>query len=139
MSFCLLVDSSVSHKFLDRSLQKAGATRKTRAIFRAIYAAAEGIARVNGLHGKKVYSEVFKVRRGVIQGDIISPIFFILAMEQIFRVYDPSPEGVSIGNYLQIGLRRWRSPNVDGHRQNVPTPHQHRERIVHWRSNTQRR
>ena len=25
-------------------------------------------------------------------------------MEQIFRLYDPSPEGVSIGNYLQIGV-----------------------------------
>ena len=25
-------------------------------------------------------------------------------MEQIFRVHDPSTEGVSIGNYLQIGV-----------------------------------
>ena len=75
---------SISHKFLDESLKNAGASRKTRAMFRAIYAAAEGTARVRGLNGNQVYSESFKVRRGVIQGDIISPIFFILAMEQIF-------------------------------------------------------
>ena len=95
---------SVSHKFLDKSLANAGASRKTRAMFRAIYAAAEGTARVKGLQGSKVYSASFKVRRGVIQGDIISPIFFILAMEQIFRIHDPSPDGVSVGNYLQIGV-----------------------------------
>ena len=97
---------SISHKFLDESLKKAGASRKTRAIFCAIYAAAEGTgtARVRGLNGNNIYSESFKVRRGVIQGDIISPIFFILAMEQIFRVHDKNPEGVSLGNYLQVGV-----------------------------------
>ena len=42
--------------------------------------------------------------RGVIQGDIISPIFFILVMEQLFRTHDPSPTGVTAGNYLQIGV-----------------------------------
>ena len=47
------------------------------------------------------------VRRGVIQGDIIhtlSPIFFILTMEQLFRTHDPTPTGVSMGNYIQIGM-----------------------------------
>ena len=57
---------SISHKFLDRSLANAGASRKTRAMFRAIYAAAEGTARVNGLQGNHIYSATFKVRRGVI-------------------------------------------------------------------------
>ena len=95
---------SISHKFLDLSLKNAGASRKTRAIFRAIYAAAEGTARVKGLNGNHVYSASFKVRRGVIQGDIISPIFFILAMEQIFRVHDNSPTGTRVGNYLHVGV-----------------------------------
>ena len=95
---------TVSHKFLDESLKQAKATRKTRAMFRAIYAAAEGTARVRGLDGEHIYSDSFKVRRGVIQGDIISPIFFILAMEQIFRNHDKSPTGTKIGNYLQIGV-----------------------------------
>ena len=72
---------TVSHKFLDKNLSATGASRKTRTIFRAIYADAEGMARVKGLDGRYVYSKSFKVRRGVVQGDIISPIFFILVME----------------------------------------------------------
>ena len=44
------------------------------------------------------------MRRGVIQVDIISPILFILALEQIFRTHDRSPAGVQVGNYLQIGV-----------------------------------
>ena len=95
---------SVSHKFLDLSLAKAGASRKTRAMFRAIYAAASGVARVRGLNGKTIYSKRFEVRRGVIQGDIISPIFFILAMEQIFRQHDKSGDGVTLSNHLHIGV-----------------------------------
>ena len=97
---------TVSHKFLDASLAKAGASRKTHAMFRAIYAAAEGMARVRGLDARHVYSKSFKVRRGVVQGDIISPIFFILAMEQVFRSHDSnkSHAGASIGNYLQVGV-----------------------------------
>ena len=41
----------------------------------------------------------FQVRRGVIQGDIISSIFFILVMEQLFRVHENTNESVTIGNY----------------------------------------
>ena len=55
---------TVSHKFMDSTLAKAGASRKSRAIFRAIYAAASGIARVNGTDGKYVYSGAF----GVVYG-----------------------------------------------------------------------
>ena len=42
---------TISHKFMNSTLAKAGASRKSRAIFRAIYAAAAGIARVNGTGG----------------------------------------------------------------------------------------
>lgn len=66
---------SVSHKWMDVSLKAAGASWKTRAMFRAIYLAAEGTARVRGLYDNKIYSESFKARRDVIQGDIISPIY----------------------------------------------------------------
>ena len=70
---------------------------------RSLYAVAEGTARVRGLNGEHIYSATFKVRRGVIQGDIISPIFFVLVMEQIFHKHDKNPTGITLGNFLQVG------------------------------------
>ena len=43
---------------------------------------------VEGPDGKTIYSKVFPVRRGVVQGDITSPLYFILALEAILRKYD---------------------------------------------------
>ena len=87
---------------MDATLAKAGASRKSRAMFRAIYSAATGIARVKHTDGKSIYSEPFRVRRGVIQGDIISPVLFILALDQIFQANDESGDGVKAGSILRL-------------------------------------
>ena len=57
---------SVAHKFLDLSLASAKASRKSRAIFRAIYAVASGVAKVKGTDGKIVFSRRFNIGRGVV-------------------------------------------------------------------------
>ena len=77
---------SVSHKFIDAALAKAGAKRKTRSIFRAI--SATGVAKVSGTQGKFIFSDPFDIARGVVQGDIISPILFILALDQLIQSHD---------------------------------------------------
>ena len=93
---------SVSHKFLDSALNSAGASRKSRAIFRAIYAAASGIAKVKGTAGKIIFSAAFDIARGVVQGDIVSPVLFILALDQLFQKYDLNAKGVSCGEILTL-------------------------------------
>ena len=96
---------TVSHKFIDSTLAKAGASRKSRAIFRAIYAAASGIARVNGTDGEYVYSGAFDVGRGVIQGDIISPVLFILVLDALIQQYDSvKGKGFKCGRTLRLDL-----------------------------------
>ena len=60
------VFDSVSHKFIDAALAKAGAKRKTRAIFRVIYAAATGVTKVSRTQGKFIFSDPFDIARGVI-------------------------------------------------------------------------
>ena len=93
---------SVAHKFLDLSLASAKASRKSRAIFRTIYAVASGVAKVKGTDGKIVFSRRFNIGRGVVQGDIVSPVFFILALNQIFQKYDIYGKGVRCGEILTL-------------------------------------
>ena len=93
---------SVSHKFIDSVLARAKVSRKCRAIFRAIYAAAKGMVRVNGILGKKIFSEKFDIGRGVVQGDIVSPLLFILALDQIIQKYDRAGKGVKCGKELTV-------------------------------------
>ena len=79
---------SVSHKFIDTALTEAGASPKSRAIFRSIYKTASAMTEVTGPDGETVFSDAFPVRRGVVQGDITSPLYFILALECILRRHD---------------------------------------------------
>ena len=96
---------SVSHKFLDSVLRRAKVSRKCRAIFRAIYEVAKGMVRVNGTLGNKIFSTTFDINRGVVQGDIVSPILFILALDNLIQLYDKSGKGVQCGpiNYRVLG------------------------------------
>ena len=82
---------SVSHCYIDHALAEAGASPKTRAMFRAVYHAASAMTEVEGPDGETIFSDTFPVRRGVLQGDITSPIYFILALEAILREHDKNP------------------------------------------------
>ena len=90
---------SVSHKFIDKALKAAGASHKSRALFRAIYHAASATTRVQSTDGTTVMSDPFPIDRGVVQGDITSPLYFILALELILREHDCiSGKGVRFGD-----------------------------------------
>ena len=91
---------SVSHKFLEKSLFEAGAGEKSRAMFRAIYRKATARVRVTTQQGEEVHSEKFPVRRGVIQGDIFSPLCFIVALEAIMRKHGGKGELDAFGELI---------------------------------------
>ena len=77
---------SVSHKVLDVALREAGCTSKTRAIFRGSYQSASTLVRAK-MPGdeSEATSKPLDVRRGVAQGDIVSPVCFIIALECLTR------------------------------------------------------
>ena len=75
----------------DEALGKAEASNKTRVMFRAIYKAASATTKIESIDGTSVMSKPFAVNRGVIQGDITSPIYFTLALELILKRYDVNP------------------------------------------------
>ena len=89
---------SVSHRFIDTALKEAKVSVKIRAMFRAIYQAASAYTTVSSADGKQVKSNTFTICRGVVQGDITSPLYFILALDLILKRHDSSPDkGVPLG------------------------------------------
>ena len=93
---------SVSHKFVDNALKEAGASPKVRAMCRAIYQAASAFTTVKGADRKNIKCEKFKIGRGVLQGDVTSPLYFIMALELILRRHDPvkTGQGASLADIL---------------------------------------
>ena len=85
---------SIPHKFIDTTLEIADASRKSRSIFRAIYSATTGTARVRSTGGENISSGSFKVARGVIQGDSISPILFIITLDHLIQQHGGGGKGV---------------------------------------------
>ena len=96
---------TVSHNFLDEALCKTGASNKTRAMFRAVYNSASAFTSMSDTDGKSVRSDTFPVRRGVVQGDITSPLYFILALDLILSRNDKvTDKGVSFGQTMMDTL-----------------------------------
>ena len=63
-----------------------------------------GVARVNDTNGQTILSAAFNVGRGVIQGDIISPILLILALDQLVHTHDVHGHGVNRDPTLNISV-----------------------------------
>ena len=66
-------------------------------------------ARGRGIDGKYTFSGSFDVRRGVIQGDIISPVLFILALDQLVQTVNKAGgegagKGVKCGRILKLSV-----------------------------------
>ena len=85
---------TISHRFLDESLASAGISTKVRRIIRAIYSVATGMVRIRLPSGETVLSELFRIQRGAIQGDIFSAPCFTIGLDRIFRLYDVKCDGI---------------------------------------------
>ena len=65
-------------------------------MFHTIYQVPTVYTTTSSVGGDNINSEKFPIRRGVFQGDITSPLYFILVLEFILRKYDVKQDkGVS--------------------------------------------
>ncbi|CAH1265118.1 Hypp3119 [Branchiostoma lanceolatum] len=87
-----------SQLFLDEALSSAGASLKVRRIIQAIFGVATGCVRVTSPSGNQELSEPFEISRGVLQGDIFSPVAFIIGLMRIFELHDSPTSGVTVGS-----------------------------------------
>ena len=86
-----------SQKFLDEALGVAGVSTKIRRVIQAIFRVAHGCVRIRRNDGTFAHSEQFDISRGVLQGDIFSPVAFIAGLWRIFSKYDIPGAGVTVG------------------------------------------
>ena len=89
---------TVSHKFLDQALSSAGISSKLRRVVQSIFHAASGCVRITRPDGCQETSESFSISRGVLQGDIFSPVAFITGLMHIFKAHDTKDSGVTVGS-----------------------------------------
>ena len=88
------------HACLEEALRDAGASDKSIAMFRAIYTMAKGSIRVTGADGTRLTSREFDIGRGVLQGDLTSPLYFIIyiiALAYVFKKSDPGGSANILG------------------------------------------
>ena len=88
---------SESQLFLDEALGAANVSVKLRRIIQCIFDAASGCIRIMKPNGEHEISEGFDISRGVLQGDIFSPVAFIVGLMHIFALHDMPGSGVEVG------------------------------------------
>ena len=86
-----------SQLFLDEALQPANVPIKLRRITQSFFKAATGCVRINKPNGEQATSEAFNISRGVLQGDIFSPVAFIAGLMRTFNLHDLPDSGVLVG------------------------------------------
>ena len=86
-----------SQLFLDEALRAANVSVKVRRVIQALFSAASGCVRLSNPDGSQQVSEAFDISRGVLQGDIFSPVAFIAGLMRTFALHDRPNSGVTVG------------------------------------------
>ena len=86
-----------SQLFLDEALGCANVSPKLRRIVQSIFRAASGCVRIRNADGTTVLLDPFDISRGVLQGDIWSPVAFIIGLWRTFVLHDIPSSGVHVG------------------------------------------
>ena len=87
----------MSKLFVDYAVADAGISVKVTRSIQAIFAAATGVVHIRQPSGDYMLSEPFNIERGVLQGDIFSPVCFIAGLDKIFSLHDVGDSGMVAG------------------------------------------
>ena len=83
-----------SQLFLDDALGAAGVSGKVRRIIQSIFRVAHGCVKIRNSDGTSAFSDYFNINLGVLEGDIFSPVTFIVGLWRIFCRHDTRNSGV---------------------------------------------
>ncbi len=89
----------VEHKYLWKAMENQGVDKKIISIISSMYNEAEARVRMDTVGNK------FKIKRGVRQGDPLSPNLFNCLLEEVFRQLDWERRGIKINGEFLNHLR----------------------------------
>ena len=93
---------SISHSYLLNALKAYDVPPKHCRLVQAIYKSAEVKVRLQEPGGHRTYSRKIKIRRGVIQGDIPSPVCFLVALDKLLKDHGQLDRGIQLTNLLMV-------------------------------------
>ena len=93
---------SILHSYLLNALKSYGVPHKYCRLVKAIYNSAEVRVRLQDKSGNKCYSRNIPASRGAIQGDIPSPVFFLVALDKILKQYGSLDTGILVTENLLL-------------------------------------
>ena len=76
---------SINHSYMLESLKIYGVPLKYIRLVKAIYIRAAVRVRLQEVGGNRSYSRPVPIRRGAIQGDISSPVVFLVALDRFLK------------------------------------------------------
>ena len=91
---------SILHSYILSALKEYGVPNKYCRIIQQIYQTAAVRVRIQEPSGTKCYSRNIPIRRGVIQGDIPSPVFFVVSLDKLLKDYGGTNIGIKVTNDL---------------------------------------
>ena len=93
---------SISHSYLLNALKEYGVPLKYCRIVKAIYNSAAVRVRQQEPGGSRSYSRNISIKRGVIQGDIPSPVCFLVALDKLLKDHGALGSGLIIREGLML-------------------------------------
>ena len=93
---------SINHSYMLESLKQYDVPLKYVRLVSAIYRNAAIRVRLQEVGGARSYSRAVPVRRGAIQGDIPSPVVFLVALDRLLREHGGLDTGLPITPDLML-------------------------------------
>jgi len=93
---------SILHSYLLNALKQYGVPLKYCRLVKAIYESAKIRVRLQERGGAICYSRDIDIRRGVIQGDIPSPVCFLVALDKLLKDHGGLEVGLIITDSLTL-------------------------------------
>jgi exonuclease III len=88
---------SLSHQYIIKCLQRFNTPITLTRLVNSMFLAASAVVKMKTAKGE-ILSDEFDINRGIVQGDIVSPLLFILGLTCVFKDHDTLDDEVRLND-----------------------------------------